>query len=73
MEMPLNSNHIPIIGQNKILVTLVPGQAVGTFDVIVDTSNFSYGIPLAVQCLLQATTFLVPRAFTAIANAGDAL
>lgn len=65
----LNSNNtVPIIGGDKIIVTLVPGTVPGTFDVHIDTSSFQYGAPLAVQVLLQATMVLVPVAYEAISN-----
>ena len=64
-----NTNNVPIIGQNKIVVAVMPSKVAGTFDVEIDTSNFPYGTPFAVQCLLQATMSLVPIAYQAINNA----
>ena len=69
MSLPTPSDCIVILGQNKIIVTVLPSTIVGNFDVRVDTSNFSPGIPFAVQCLLQATMALVPVAYQTIVNA----
>ena len=62
------SNGIPILGQNKITVLMLPGKLAGTFDVEIDTTNFTHGVPLAVQCLLQAAMALIPVAYQQIAN-----
>lgn len=63
----MNSNNVPIIGQNKITVSMVPSAIYGTFDVQIDTACFSYGVPIAVQCLLQAAMALIPAAYQTIA------
>ena len=70
MKSPINSNHVPILGQNRILITSVPGAVEGTFDVTVDTSAFSYGVPLAVQTLLQAVAMFVPAAYQTMVEIG---
>ena len=67
-----NSNGIPIIGQNKIVVSMVPGTIAGTFDVQIDTSNFAHGVPMAVQCLLQAVGAMIPVAYQQIADIAGA-
>ena len=66
MSAPTSSNGVVILGQNKIIVTTVPGTIAGTFDVQVDTSNFAQGVPLAVQCLLQSAMLLIPVAYQTI-------
>lgn len=63
-----HTGNIPLIGQNKITVSMTPGAIAGTFDVQIDTSTFQYGVPLAAQVLLQATMMLMPVAYQAIAN-----
>ncbi len=63
---------IPIIGERQnphIIVEMMPGVKPGSFDVQIDTQNFPDGVPLAVQCLLQAVVFLMPHAFQAVATA----
>ena len=67
--MAISSNGVPILGQNKITVTMIPGTLAGTFDIQVDTSTFVHGTPLAVQCLLQAAMVLIPQAYEQIALA----
>ena len=67
--MAISSNGVPILGQNKITVTMIPGTLAGTFDIQVDTSTFVHGTPLAVQCLLQAAMVLIPQAYEQIAIA----
>ena len=61
---------IPIIGENKnpyIVVEMTPGLNPGTFDIKLDTQHFPNGLPLAVQCLLQAVMFLLPQTFQSVA------
>ena len=65
----VSPNGVPIFGQNKIIITMVAGTLAGTFDIQVDTSTFVHGVPLAVQCLLQAVVSLVPQAYEQIAVA----
>ena len=63
---------VPIIGERQypyIIVEMTPGPTPGTFNVQLDTRHFPEGAPLAAQCLLQATVFLLPQAFQAIAEA----
>ena len=63
---------VPIIGERQypyIVVEMVPGPTPGTFNVRLDTLHFPEGAPLAAQCLLQATVFLLPQAFQGIAEA----
>ena len=63
---------VPIIGKPQhpyIIVEMVPGIASGTFDVTVNTQSFEPGLPLAIQCLLQAIVFLIPHAYQKIAEA----
>ena len=72
MEPRISPNGIPIIGQNKITVSMVPSTIADTFDVQVDTSAFSHGAPLAVQCLLQAAMILIPVAYQQIAGISEA-
>ena len=63
---------VPIIGERSnphIIVEMTPGTAPGTFDISLDTQNFPGGVPLAAQCLLQATMFLLPKAFESVAAA----
>ena len=67
--VPLNG--VPILGQNKIIISAVPGATEGTFDVNVDTSNFSYGVPLAVQTMLHAITMLIPVAYQTMVEIGN--
>lgn len=67
----MNTNNVPIIGQNKITLSITPGAVNGTFDVRIDTSEFQYGVPLAVQVILQAAMMLVPVAYQTIAQAKD--
>ena len=69
MESLISPNGIPILGQNKIVVTVVPGGLADTFDVQIDTSAWLHGVPLAVQCLLQAAMSLIPVAYQQIADA----
>ena len=66
MKGNIPTNGVPIIGQNKILIIVTPGAVTGTFDVTVDTSNFAFGVPFAVQALVQAITLLVPQAYQII-------
>ena len=72
MEHLISPNGIPILGQNKIIVSMLPGTIAGTFDVDIDTSAFSYGVPMAVQCLFQAAMSLIPVAYQQIADAAGA-
>ena len=63
---------VPIIGEKNgsyILVGMSPGLVPNTFDVNVDTGHFLGGVPLAVQCLLQAIVFLLPHGFQSVADA----
>ena len=62
---------VPIIGERNnpyIIVEMVPGLTPGTFDIQLDTQHFPGGTPLAAQCLLQATMFMLPQAFQAVAE-----
>ena len=62
---------VPIVGKKEypyIIVSMHPGIALGTFDIQLDTQHFPGGAPLAAQCLLQATMFLLPQAFQAVAE-----
>ena len=72
MDHLISPDGIPVLGQNKLTVTMVPGTLAGTFDIQVDTSTFVHGLPLAVQCLLQATMLLIPQAYEQIARAVEA-
>ena len=61
---------VPIIGEKSnpyIVVEMAPGVIPGTFDINLDTQHFGGGVPLAVQCLLQAAASLLPHAFDAVA------
>ena len=62
---------IPIIGERNnphIIIEVTPGAAPGTFDIKIDTQHFDGGCPLASQVLLQAVMFMLPQAFSAIAD-----
>ena len=62
---------IPIIGERNypyIVVGVTPGVAPDTFEIQLDTQHFPGGVPLAVQCLLQAAMSLLPHAFQSIAE-----
>lgn len=71
MNAQVNPNGVLILGRNKIVVTMTPGDLAGTFDVEVDTSGFEHGVPLAVQCLFQAAMALIPVAYQTIATASS--
>ena len=61
---------VPIVGETiypHIIVSMKPGIDPSTFDVQVDTRHFPDGLPLAIQCLLQAVVFLMPQVFDAVA------
>ncbi len=63
---------VPIVGERTnpyIVVEMIPGLNPGTFDIQLDTQHFPSGVPLAAQCLLQATMYLLPHAYQAIATA----
>ena len=62
---------VPIVGEKSnpyIVVEIVPGLTPDTFDIQLDTQHFPGGTPLAAQCLLQATMFLLPQAFQSVAE-----
>ncbi len=63
---------VPIIGEKNypyIIVGMSPGKLPGTFDIELNMENFPGGVVLAVQCLLQAAMFVLPKAFEAVAVA----
>lgn len=62
---------VPIIGEKHnqyIIVEMAPGLTPGAFDINLNTEHFTGGVPLAVQCLLQAAASLLPHAFQAVAD-----